>query len=208
MSLLADPRNIHTIKNDLYMVGLFIALIWIVFAFDYFLALETFGLKPRQLNGLPGIIAMPFLHVDLKHLIGNSLPLAVTLMLLAGSRANSAAIVILIIVLSGIGLWMFGRNANHIGASGLVFGLITFHIFAGIFERRLRSIVLAIVVGLLYASTIVRGVMPFQEGVSWDGHLFGGIAGILVALASARLLHEELAQAPETSGSSSKYSNL
>ncbi len=140
---------------------------------------------------------MPFLHVDLKHLLGNSVPLAVTLMLLAGSRANSSAIVILIVILSGIGLWLFGRNANHIGASGLVFGLITFHIFAGVFERRLRSIFIAIIVGLLYSSTIIRGVLPFQEGVSWDGHLFGGIAGILVALASARLLKEERVQAAE-----------
>ena len=134
---------------------------------------------------------MPFLHVDLKHLLGNSVPLAVTLMLLAGSRANSSAIVILIVILSGAGLWLFGRNANHIGASGLAFGLVTFHIFAGVFERRLRSIFIAIIDGLLYASTIIRGVLPFQEGVSWDGHLFGGIAGILVALASARLLNEE-----------------
>ena len=191
MSALIDPRNIHTIRHDLYKVGLFILAIWIVFVLDRFLALEALGLKPRDLRGVPGIIAMPFLHVDLKHLLGNSVPLAVTLMLLAGSRANSSAIVILIVILSGAGLWLFGRNANHIGASGLVFGLITFHIFAGIFERRLQSIFIAIVVGLLYASTIIRGVLPFQEGVSWDGHLFGGIAGILVALASARLLNEE-----------------
>ena len=195
MSALIDPRNIHTIRHDLYKVGLFILAIWIVFALDRFLALEALGLKPRDLRGVPGIIAMPFLHVDLKHLLGNSVPLAVTLMLLAGSRANSSAIVILIVILSGAGLWLFGRNANHIGASGLVFGLITFHIFAGIFERRLRSIFIAIIVGLLYASTIIRGVLPFQEGVSWDGHLFGGIAGILVALASARLLNEKRVQA-------------
>ena len=135
MSALIDPRNIHTIRHDLYKVGLFILAIWIVFVLDRFLALEALGLKPRDLRGVPGIIAMPFLHVDLKHLLGNSVPLAVTLMLLAGSRANSSAIVILIVILSGAGLWLFGRNANHIGASGLVFGLITFHIFAGIFER-------------------------------------------------------------------------
>ena len=197
MSALIDPRNIHTIRHDLYKVGLFILAIWIVFALDRFLALEALGLKPRDLRGVPGIIAMPFLHVDLKHLLGNSVPLAVTLMLLAGSRANSSAIVILIVILSGVGLWLFGRNANHIGASGLVFGLITFHIFAGVFERRLQSIFIAIVVGLLYASTIIRGVLPFQEGVSWDGHLFGGIAGILVALASARLLNEDRVHATE-----------
>lgn len=167
-------------------VALLLAIIWVVFGIDYFLPLEQLGLVPRTFRGLTGIVAMPFLHGDLKHLIGNSIPLAVTLLLLAGSRANSGAIVILITLFCGIGLWLFGREALHIGASGLVFGLIAFHIFAGLFEKRMQSIIISIVVGLLYASTIIQGVMPFQKGVSWEGHLIGAIAGALVALIMAR----------------------
>ncbi len=131
MTSLVDRRNIHAIKRDLTGIAIFLAAIWIVFILDRFLPLEEFGLVPREPRGLIGIIAMPFLHGDFRHLLGNSIPLAVTLLLLAGSRANSNAIVALIVVLGGIGLWLFGRTALHIGASGLVFGLIAFHIFAG-----------------------------------------------------------------------------
>jgi membrane associated rhomboid family serine protease len=188
MSLLIDSRNVHSIKRDLTGVGIFIALIWIVFALDTFLELENYGLVPRTLSGLTGIVTMPFLHADFKHLLGNSIPLAVTMMLLAGSRANSGAIVTIITLLSGIGLWIFGRTALHIGASGVVFGLIAFHICAGIFEKRLQSVVLSVVVGLLYASTILQGIVPFQPGVSWEGHLIGSIAGAFVALVVSRML--------------------
>jgi membrane associated rhomboid family serine protease len=188
MSRLIDSRNVHSIKRDLTGVGIFIALIWIVFALDTFLELENYGLVPRTLNGLTGIVTMPFLHADFKHLLGNTVPLAVTMMLLAGSRANSGAIVTIITLLSGIGLWIFGRTSLHIGASGVVFGLIAFHICAGIFEKRLQSVVLSVVVGLLYASTILQGIVPFQPGVSWEGHLIGSIAGAFVALVVSRTL--------------------
>ena len=188
MSALVDSRNVHTIKRDLTGVAIFIVLIWLVFALDFFLPLEQLGLIPRTLRGLVGIIAMPFLHGDFAHLLGNSVPLAVTLLLLAGSRANSGAIVALITLFCGAGLWLFGREALHIGASGLVFGLIGFHVFAGVFERRLQSVLIAVIVGVLYASTVVQGVMPFQQGVSWEGHLIGAISGAAVALIAAKML--------------------
>jgi membrane associated rhomboid family serine protease len=190
VSGLIDSRNVHTIKRDLAGVGIFIAVIWIIFALDSFLPLETYGLVPRTFRGLTGIVTMPFLHSDFKHLLGNTVPLAVTMMLLAGSRANSGAIVVIITLLGGIGLWLFGRTALHIGASGLVFGLIAFHVCAGIFEKRLQSVVLSVVVGLLYASTILQGIVPFQRGVSWEGHLIGAIAGALVALIVSRMLKQ------------------
>lgn len=192
MSGLVDARNVHSIRRDFTVIALFIASIWVVFVLDRVLPLERLGLVPRDVGGLVGILAMPFLHADLAHLLANSVPLAVTLLLLAGSRANSGAIVLLIAVLGGVALWLLGRGGvRHIGASGLVFGLIAFHIFAGVFERRLQSLVIAGVVGLLYASTLLRGVLPMQPGVSWDGHLFGALAGVLVALLTARLLREE-----------------
>ncbi|MFK8082319.1 MAG: rhomboid family intramembrane serine protease [Granulosicoccus sp.] len=188
MNSLVDSRNVHSIKRDLVGVAAFIVFIWVVFALDYFLPLEQLGLVPRTFRGLTGIVAMPFLHGDFKHLLGNTMPLAVTMLLLAGSRANSGGIVALITLLCGSGLWLFGREALHIGASGVVFGLIGFHVFAGLFEQRLQSVIISIVVGLLYASTIVQGVMPFQQGVSWEGHLIGAISGAFVALFTARML--------------------
>lgn len=188
MSTLVDRRNVHTVRRDFGGIVLFIAAIWLVFVFDRVLPLERLGLVPRTIGGLTGIVTMPFLHGDLAHLIGNSVPLAAMLLLLAGSRANSLAIVTLITLLGGAGLWLFGREALHIGASGLVFGLIAFHIFAGIFERRLRSLLISLAVGLAYSGTLVQGVLPMQRGVSWDGHLLGAVAGMIVAFLTARML--------------------
>ncbi len=190
MKSLVDNRNIHTIKRDFIGIAIFLVVIWGVFALDRFLPLEKYGLVPRDFGGLIGIIAMPFLHGDFAHLMGNTVPLAVTLFLLAGSRADSGAIVILITLLGGLGLWLFGRTALHIGASGLVFGLIAFHIFAGIFEKRISSILITIIIGVSYAGVLFKGVIPGQQGVSWDGHLFGAIAGTLVALITAKLLKD------------------
>jgi len=192
--MLIDDRNRHEVQRDLKGIVFFVGAIWLAFGADYFLPLEQYGLVPRTGHGLLGIIAMPFLHADFTHLMSNTVPLIVTLVLLAGSRANSGQIVILIAVLGGVALWLFGREARHIGASGLVFGLIAFHIFSGVFERRAMSILLSVVVGLLYAGTLFRGVLPMQPGVSWDGHLFGAAAGAAVALLVARLMQDASAK--------------
>jgi len=188
--MLIDDRNAHELKRDVLGIAMFVGIIWLVFVADLLLPLEKFGLVPRTMQGLFGVVAMPFLHADLTHIIGNTIPLIVTLALLAGSRANSGQIVIFIAVLAGLGLWLFGREARHIGASGLVFGLIAFHVFAGIFERRFVSILLSGVVCVLYAGTLFRGVLPMQPGVSWDGHLIGAAAGVFVALSVSKTLTE------------------
>ena len=131
---------------------------------------------------------MPFLHVDWQHIVSNTAPLLVTLLLLAGSRANTGMIVILIVLLSGVLLWIFGREARHMGASALVFGLIGFHLTCGVLERRLVSLLIAACVGIIYGTTLLQGIVPFQRGVSWEGHLLGALAGALVALSVARTI--------------------
>lgn len=186
MKPLVDNSHAHRLVIDVKWIVIFIALIWLVFLLDRFLPLEQLGLVPRSLRGIVGIVAMPFLHADLKHIIGNTIPLLVTLALLAGSRANSAIIVTMVILLAGLLLWVFGRTALHIGASALVFGLISFHVFAGLFERRFISIAIALFIGIFYSGTFLQGIIPFQKGVSWEGHLLGGIAGALVALSVSR----------------------
>ncbi|OED42327.1 rhomboid family intramembrane serine protease [Chromatiales bacterium (ex Bugula neritina AB1)] len=178
---LSGAEHIHSLRRDLKGIALFLGLIWLVFVVDRFLPLENFGLIPRSLKGLVGIITLPFLHADWSHLTGNSVPLAVLLLLLAGSRANSIDIVVLISLLAGVALWLMGRTAIHIGASVLVFGLVGFLVCAGFFEKRMLSAVIAIGVAITYGSTLLAGILPTGGGVSWEGHLFGAAAGALVA---------------------------
>ncbi len=181
--------HVHRIREELPAVLVFVGLIWVVFILARFLPLENLGLIPRQGSGLFGIVAMPFLHGDFTHLLSNTVPLLVLLTLLAGSRANSRLIVLVIILLGGSLLWLFGRGASiHVGASGLVFGLAVFLIVSGLLERRTVPLLVTAVVILLYGSTLLSGLMPWQKGVSWDGHLFGGLAGGLAAWGMYRLL--------------------
>lgn len=174
--------HIHRIRDELPAVLLFLAAIWGVFLLDRVLPLERFGLIPRDWGGLMGVATMPFLHADFTHLLNNTVPLAVLLTLLAGSRANSRTAVLLVTVLGGVLLWLFGRGHSlHIGASGLVFGLAVFLIVSGILEKRTVPLLVSIFVAFTYGTTLLAGILPWQQGVSWDGHLFGGIAGGLVA---------------------------
>lgn len=175
-------NHVNRIREELPLVLLFIAVIWGVFLLDRILPLEVFGLVPRDPGGLTGIVAMPFLHGSWGHIMSNTVPLLVLMTLLAGSKANSRVIVLAIILLSGVLLWLFGRGSSlHIGASGLVFGLAAFLIVSGFLERRIVPMIVAVVVTFMYGSSLLSGIMPFQTGVSWDGHLFGGVAGIITA---------------------------
>ncbi len=178
---LTGKEHVHSLGRDIKGIALFVALIWLVFVVDRVLALENFGLIPRTLSGLIGIVTLPFLHGDMAHIMGNSVPLVVLLLLLAGSRANSVDIVVFISVIAGIGLWIFGRPAIHIGASVLVFGLVGFLVCAGFFEKRLLSALIAIGVAVVYGSTLLYGILPTQSGVSWEGHLIGAVTGGVVA---------------------------
>ncbi len=176
----------HSIRNEIRGVIIFILVIWAGFFLGLILPVKQSGLIPRHGAGVPGIVLMPFLHGGLQHIISNTIPLFALLLLLAGSRANSGVIVALIIISNGCLLWLFGRPGIHIGASGLIFGLISFLIFSGWFERRPFSILISTLVGFLYGGSLFAGVMPGQTGISWDGHLFGVIAGIAVAWVSMR----------------------
>lgn len=175
-------KYVHKIREEALTSAVFLAVIWLVFVLDIVLPLEQFGLRPRQAEGLIGIVAMTFLHGNFQHIMANTIPLVVLLSLLAGSKADSKKVVPFIIVLGGIFLWIFGRpNSIHVGASGLVFGLAIFLVVSGFLEKRTIPIIISIVVMVLYGSTLLSGISPLQSGVSWEGHLLGGIAGAIAA---------------------------
>ena len=178
-------------RAELRAIAVFVAVIWIVFLLSrMFPAINQWGLVPRRVLGLIGIATMTFLHLNLPHIASNTIPLIVLLTLLAGSRANTLKVVVAITVLGGALLWIggtpwtSGKSTNHIGASLLIFGLITYLIATGLFEKKLVSFSIAMLVGVLYGIPLIKGVLPDLFGtsnVSWDGHLFGAIAGVIVA---------------------------
>ena len=182
----------HSIREEFRGVVIFIGVLWAVWFADLVLPfdLNAWGVRPRSLGGLVGIPLMPFLHAGIGHLLSNTIPLAILLTLLAGSRANSVQVVVELILLGGLLLWLFGRSSStHVGASGLIYGLIAFLIVSGFREKRLVPLGIAILVGFLYGTTLVFGVLPsFDQRISWDGHLFGAIAGAAVAYFNTRVI--------------------
>jgi membrane associated rhomboid family serine protease len=175
----------HPIRHEIHGVILFIGSVWAVYFVSLaFPRVDKFGVVPRTAIGLTGIVAMPFLHANLQHLIGNTIPLAVLLLLLAGSRARSWLVIVAVTLLGGLLLWLFGRPAVHIGASGLISGLTAFLILSGLREGRVVPFLIALLVVFLYGGSLVVGVIPhLGSQISWDGHLCGAIAGAIVAYA-------------------------
>ncbi|HMF37950.1 MAG TPA: rhomboid family intramembrane serine protease [Isosphaeraceae bacterium] len=189
----------HTIREEINAVALFVGAIWAVFFISLaFPALDQYGVIPRRIVGLVGIPAMPFLHANFQHLLGNTIPLVVLLILLAGSRAESWQVVLDVALLGGLLLWIFGREAVHIGASALISGLTAFLIVAGLLEQRIVPLLIALIVGFLYGGSLILGVIPrFGSNISWDGHLCGAIAGGIAAYALARGTGKQPAEAKQ-----------
>ncbi len=139
------------------------------------------GTYPRKVWGMRGIIASPFIHADFPHLISNSVPLFIlTSTIFFFYKKVATRAYLMIYLLTGLMVWIFARTVFHIGASGVVYGLVSFIFWNGIFRRSLQSIVLALVVTVLY-SGYFAGILPNQEGISWESHLLGALVGIFVA---------------------------
>ncbi|WP_448855565.1 rhomboid family intramembrane serine protease [Corynebacterium camporealensis] len=164
----------------------FLVVTWGVHLVNFILGgtLSVFGIQPRDPMGLLGIIFAPVLHGNWEHLMSNSVPGAIFCFLigLSGRKAFWEVTVIVALV-AGMGTWLFGGVGTlHIGASSLVYGWLAYLVIRGIFNRSLLQILLGIVIGLMY-SGLIWGVLPIYEGVSWQGHLFGAIGGILAGMA-------------------------
>ena len=163
----------------------FIILLWFIQVIQYLFNInfDKLGLLPRHLSGLIGIFTAPLIHAGFGHLFSNTLPLLFLGTGILYFYPNSAfKIFILVYLVPGVFVWIFARAAYHIGASGMVYGFVTFLFFSGIIRRDTRSIALALIVTFLYGS-IVWGVLPLNNGVSWEYHLFGSFTGIYCAFA-------------------------
>jgi membrane associated rhomboid family serine protease len=144
--------------------------------------LRQFGVIPRNLDSLWGIAAMPLLHVDAPHLLTNCGVLLVLLMVsFSYDQSLALTAIIFIWILSGGMVWLFGKGGTvHIGASGIIFGLIGFLMFLGLFRRDWKAVLISIVITVLYGGALYS-LLLYIPGTSWSGHFFGFLSGVLVA---------------------------
>ncbi len=174
------------IQKRIYIVIMFVILFWVVELVNIVFGHKfgVFGILPRTLVGLRGIIFSPFIHHNILHLLLNTIPFIVlgSLVCLRGLD-DFLELSLFAMLLGGIGVWLFGRQAYHIGASGLIFSYFGFLVAAGLYEKKIISILVSLVTLFLYGG-IIWGVLPLRPFVSWEGHLFGLLAGI----GAARLL--------------------
>ena len=178
------PAVPEWLTGRLGLVAGALAIMWVVEILSVGIdSIDNNGILPRMLDGLDGILWSPFLHSGFPHLISNTIPFAILsgLVLIRGAKRWLSASAI-IIGLGGLLVWAFaiGSNENHIGASGWVFGLFGFLVLSAFFERKPLSIGLGLITLFLYGGTILFGVIP-RDGISWEGHLFGFIAGVVAA---------------------------
>lgn len=176
------------LKQQLTLLLAILGLMWFLEAIDELLlnqALNGFGIWPRQIDGLWGVVFMPLLHGGFAHLAANSLPfLVLGGLVLWRSTRHFVFVSLATTLVTGLALWLLGSpRAVYIGASGLVFGYFGFLVFRGYFERSPQSILIAFFVVVLYGG-LIFGVVPQGNGISWEAHLVGFLSGVL----SARIL--------------------
>jgi len=162
---------------------LFPVVIWIVHLLSLLFNedLSKLGLLPRNLVGLLGIFTSPLIHADFSHLISNTIPLIILGWIIFSFYPKVSYMLFLFIYFfTGLLVWIFARQVFHIGASGVVYGFVSFLFFSGIFRRDNTSIALALVITFLYGG-LVWGMIPGWKGISWESHLFGAITGLSAA---------------------------
>lgn len=167
-----------------WLTGGFVVVLWVLEIIDFATghALDAYGISPRTEDGLIGIAAAPLLHFGFDHLISNTVPVLVLgFLTLATGIARGLIATAIIWVVGGFGVWIFAQSfSNHAGASVLIFGWIVYLIVRGLINRHSTEILIGVAVFLLYSGALL-GVLPGQPGISWQGHLFGAIGGLIAA---------------------------
>ncbi|GAA0851874.1 rhomboid family intramembrane serine protease [Aliiglaciecola litoralis] len=173
-----------SLKNSILLTSLFIGILWCIKSFELLFnqSLTEFGVYPLRLDGLIGIITAPLIHGSVEHLFNNTLPmLLLGSFILYGYPKSRWRVIALVWFLSGIGVWLFAREANHIGASGLTHGLFFYLFVVSLFRRDKSSIAIMMAAFFMYGGMTMT-IFPREEGISFEYHLFGGLAGVFSAL--------------------------
>jgi membrane associated rhomboid family serine protease len=172
------------ISSGIKLLVAIVGLMWLSEIVDTALhgRLDRYGIIAREPDGLFGVITAPFLHLGFGHLISNTLPLVTLGAIIAISGAlRLFSVTAIVTTIGGLGTWLISPpHTITIGASGLVFGYAAYLIARGIFNRRIGQVLIGVIVVLVWGSALLGGLLP-QDGISWQGHLFGGVAGVLAA---------------------------
>lgn len=181
---LVDSRGKLKFKKAMNTALTAVFILWVIHAVNWILPVDLryFGIRPRSVDGLAGILWAPFLHGNLRHLIANSGALFVLLTVAtAYNRRLAWRAVAFIVAVGGLMVWVFGNpGAVHIGASGVVFGLIGFLLAVGFFRREWVALMVSVLVLVLYGGALLSLLSPVP-GVSWSSHFFGFLSGVLAA---------------------------
>jgi len=170
--------------NILFFPILFLIIMWVVkiIEYNFGVSFAHYGVFPQSLSGLKGILFSPFIHKDFTHLINNSYPIIILGgMLFSFYKKIAPQLFIWLFFIAGFWLWIIGRPSFHIGASGLIYALASFLLISGIIRKNPRLSAISMVIIFLYGS-MIWGLLPTKEPISWEGHLAGFLAGILVAI--------------------------
>jgi membrane associated rhomboid family serine protease len=160
----------------------FVAFLWLIPLLGWGLDLQQFGVRPRQWIGLPGILFAPLLHANLAHLVANTVPLLVLGVTMLHLYPTASFRVLPAVYLGpGIAVWLFARDGNHVGASGLIYGLVAYVFVAGLIRRDRRAIGASLLVAFMYGA-MIWGLLPFEQGVSWETHLAAAVIGVAMAV--------------------------
>ena len=177
-------RNTNqTLKVQVKYVGYIFAVLLCIEFINLFTGrfLNQFSIVPRSISSLPFIFTAPFLHASLQHFASNILTLCIfSLLILQFGRRKFVLLSVGLIIGTGLLVWFFGRNAHHLGASGVIYGYFGFLVLAGFLSKKVGLMVISILVAFFYGA-MVWGVLPSQPYVSWESHLFGFICGLFLA---------------------------
>lgn len=176
-------REFKILQRGVYLTLSFVLILWIIKSVEWTsqLDLGLYGILPRTVKGSLGIFTGPLIHGDAIHLMSNTIPLIILGVGLFYFYHKIAIEVFLWIYLaSGFWVWIIGREAYHIGSSGLVYGLVMFIFWGGILRRNPRSLAISMIIFFLYGG-MIYGLFPFDESISWESHIMGSVAGIFLA---------------------------
>jgi len=187
MEVVKKPEEIFksTFAGSIVLPFLFVLLLWIIKLIEIFSgeSFADFGIIPRTVSGLIGILTTVFIHADINHLLSNTFPL-----LILGSgllyfyRDIALKVFVLIWLMGGFWVWLFARESSHIGASGLIYGIASFLFFSGVLKKNRNLLAISMLTVFLYGG-LTWGIFPVTDHISWEAHLSGALAGILCAFA-------------------------